>query len=462
MTRSEDLGTRNPLAIVAGWALASAMLFVGTRLPVALAAEPEKDAAQSPLTLKPGQQLPQGKWVNVLKPVNPEWDTVSGLWRRQGTDVTAAPFTFSRIMLPVELEGSYELRAEFTRHNEGYSVDIVFPVAKRHCMLNLSADSGIAHCLNSVDGFQARDRNNPTRRQPGKLINSQRYPVRIAVKLDGDKVAVDVWLDGQPLISWSGRQESLDVLPPFSLPRPFRPGLATNDTNVTFHTASVRTLDGKARMAPPHASPTVDLNDRRWIDLLANVDLQRDVIQGRWLKAGNGIEVASASQDERFVRLMFSRLVEGSYDLLAEFTRARGSDSVTFTLPVGTRQCTLHLSACAGNSGGLEVIDRRSIVNIDNPALRHPSGLVNGQRHQVLAQVRTRDDDAVIDVWLDGKPFVHWAGKQASLDTSPIWTLPERRRVGIGANQNGVTFHTVRLRPVSEGSLPAAEATSSK
>ncbi len=75
-----------------------------------------------------------------------------------------------------------------------------------------------------------------------------------------------------------------------------------------------------------------------------------------------------------------------------------------------------------------------------------------------MVQVRTRDDNAVIDTWLDGKPFVHWAGKQSSLDIPKEWSLPDRWRAGIGANQSAVTFHSVRLRPVSEGSAAAAEA----
>ena len=55
-----------------------------------------------------------------------------------------------------------------------------------------------------------------------------------------------------------------------------------------------------------------------------------------------------------------------------------------------------------------------------------------------------------------------WECTQSSLDLSKYWSLPERWRVGIGADQNGVTFHTVRLLPVNEGAAPAAEAKSSK
>ena len=292
-------------------------------------------ATPAPLLLKPGQELPKGKWVDALQSIDLQWDAVSGEWRRQGTDLAVAHSNFQRIMLPVELKGSYELKVDFTRFAGAYPILIVFPVGKRTCALDLAERWETVHGLSLIDGRNAYDRNNPAVWTPGKLVNSQRYPVLISVQIEGDMAKIDVSLDKHPIISWSGRQESLDVEPWWSLPKPYRPALACNDTDVVYHSALVRAMDGKARMAPPHISPTIDLNDRRWVDLLANVDLDHDVIQGWWLKAGNGTEVAPASQDEGFVRLMFQRPVEGSYDLLAEFTRTRGSDAVTFHPPRG-------------------------------------------------------------------------------------------------------------------------------
>ena len=114
----------------------------------------------------------------------------------------------------------------------------------------------------------------------------------------------------------------------------------------------------------------------------------------------------------------------------------------------GARQCDLELSASNGPAawpggprawnglgGGLEVIDGHPLCDLLNPAVRYPTGLVNGHRCQVLAKVRIRDDNAVIDTWLDGKPFIHWAGKVSSLDNSKEWSLPEHWHVGVGANK---------------------------
>ena len=67
------------------------------------------------LELKPGEALPRGKWVDVLQYVDPSWHTVSGEWRREGTEIDIDPQPASRIILPIDMDGGYDLRAEFTR-----------------------------------------------------------------------------------------------------------------------------------------------------------------------------------------------------------------------------------------------------------------------------------------------------------------------------------------------------------
>jgi hypothetical protein len=182
---------------------------------------------------------------------------------------------------------------------------------------------------------------------------------------------------------------------------------------------------------------------------LADVDVNRDTIDGRWARAEEGLSVAPAAAREGRVRLMLPEEIEGSYNLVAEFTRTRGADSIAITLPIGTRSCTLHFSA--GNDTGLESIDGHSLMRM-NPATRRPSSIVNGLRYKALVGVRlTRspllDDPAVlIDVWLDDKPCVRWQGRASSLTTK--WKLPQTRHIGLGASRSLVTFHAVRLQTV--------------
>jgi hypothetical protein len=427
------------------------VIAAGHQLP---AADDTGDARTVARTIGPGQPLPTSEWVDALRAVDVQWDTVSGDWRRSGTDLATGPIPYSRVMLPVRLEGSYDLKVDLTRlHRDDRSATIVFPVGPRTCLLHLGAWA--IHGLERIDGMITGDRLNPATRRPGLLINGQRYSVTISVRLEGNQAEIDVTLDDQPLVSWTGRQESLDVLNHWALPARFRPALAGHETVVIYHAAEVRAVSGTARMTEPQKPPAVDFAQDNWSDLLGEVDLERDTIRGRWRKVENGLAVAPVAQDERFVRLMLPREIHGSYDLVTEFTRNLGTDSVTVTFPVISRLCTLHFSATSGQMGGLEQIDGKSIVAFHNPTLRRPSGLINGRRYQALIQVRTQGDHASICVWLDGKPFTSWTGLQASLGDDPGWALPERNRAGLGANEGNVTFHRVMLRPAADTLTPA-------
>ncbi len=203
---------------------------------------------------------------------------------------------------------------------------------------------------------------------------------------------------------------------------------------------------------PANRLPIAEADDPtpgQWMDLLPEVDLDRDRIRGQWQRNGTALSVAAESAREGFVRLMLPVVVEGSYDLLVEFTRISGNDSVAIALPVGRRTGILHLSAHAGQAGGLERIDDLAVRNPVNPTFKQSSLIENGRRYQVLSRVRTDGDQVSMEILLDDQPYVCWAGKESSLTTGAGWWLPEQRRPALGSNKGEVVFHAARLRVVS-------------
>lgn len=410
-------------------------------------------AERAAVKLKPGDALPRNRWVDALAYVDPDWDVVSGDWRREEDGLTTEPSKMSRVMLPFEIHGDYDLEAEFTRTTGEGSVSIVIPVGERACQLTLAGWWQMMHALWRIDGRDPRDHDNPAKFRPGKLVNERAYRAFISVRTEGDDATIGVSLDGKPIIAWKGRQSSLSVVPYMDLPYPMRAGIGAYDATVTYHSVKLRSVSGKTELAPRPAPPFEDRPHDGWIDLLAGVDPDRDAVHGRWVRLKEAIAVAPASAREGFVRLMLPEEVERSYNLVAEFTRIKGSESVTINLPVATRACTLHFGSFLGGKAGLEQIDGKDIGHDHNPALRRPGSLVNGVRHTVLVGVqltpcpRIDDHDVLIDVWLDGRPFVRWSGKESSLDLAS-WKFPERRRVGLGSNHGVVVFHAVRLKKV--------------
>jgi len=446
------------LVILAGYLFSlsgSPVLSSGGDTPATVGPD-HSGAAATPadVKLEPGDELPRNQWVDVLQYVDPSWDVVSGGWWREEGGVTTEPSKMSRIMLPIEIGGSYDIKAEFTRTSGKDSINLIIPVGQRTCRLTLAGWAQTAHGLGKIDGRTGSDRANPARFTPGKLVNDRRYRVLASIRTKKDDVTIDVSLDGKPIIAWKGKQSSLSVTPYTGLPYSKRAALMAYDSTVTYHSASLRSISGKTKLAQRPEPPFDDGPNDRWVDLLANVDLKRDTIHGHWFRLEEAISVAPVSADEGLVRLMLPEVVDGSYDLVAEFTRNQGSDSVTIALPVGIRTCILHFSACNGKNAGLEQIDGKRIVDAHNPAVRRPGSLVNGRRYKALVSVRllpspgVDDDDAVIDVWLDGRPYVRWSGRASLLDLG-AWKFPEPRHVGLGANRALVTFHSVRLQNVS-------------
>lgn len=149
----------------------------------------------------------------------------------------------------------------------------------------------------------------------------------------------------------------------------------------------------------------------------------------------------------------------GDYDLLVRFTRTAGKDGIFIHLPVSgpprqasdetTVSCNLNLSGWEGAVDGLEWIDRQEANS--NPTTRKPSKIRTGQTHELIASVRTGQDDTVrVRVMLDGQPYISWQGKRSQLQAASAWEVGKWKScIGVGAHQSDVTFHQIGVKMVT-------------
>jgi len=194
--------------------------------------------------LTTGSQFPQGQWVDVLKGVDLDWDSAKGSWKRSAGAVLAEPEESSRLLLPVVVEGGYDLEVKFTRTTGNGDVQVFLPANSAVCHLALSAYDERLHALAEIDGQFPKD--NPTVRRPGTLTNGRQYTVLAAVRPQDDSVTISISLDGEPLIEWSGKQSSLSTRGAWYWPVPNQPGLGAYRSTVTFHSARLRLVSGGA------------------------------------------------------------------------------------------------------------------------------------------------------------------------------------------------------------------------
>lgn len=181
--------------------------------------------------------------------------------------------------------------------------------------------------------------------------------------------------------------------------------------------------------APPH------------VDMLMAVDLKRDVVDGQWQWTDRGLSVHA----EGTGRVMLRAPRAPDYDLIVQFTRTKGRETICLTLPVGRRQCILILSGWSGAASGLGCI-RGKDPSVNETTVRRKT-VVTGRKHVVRVVVKTLDKGEVdIRVKLDGKRLLSWRGPQNVLSVSfGEYAIPRKDAIGLCTKDCDVVFHSAKL-----------------
>lgn len=209
---------------------------------------PRPPAPSSPeRTSNETEEFPLGKWIDVLKYIDVNKHAVNGEWKRDGTDLVTTPAEHSRIMIPVVVDGSYDLEVQFTRNAGDDWVSVIFPIGQQLCNAFFSGLHGKVSGLETVDGRTGDSDQNPTKRTAETLINGRKYTAAVKVQLLDEEMAdVKVFLDDKPQVAWKGKQAALSLMREWDLPRNKLFGLGGYNTNVTFHRIRLQMKSGSA------------------------------------------------------------------------------------------------------------------------------------------------------------------------------------------------------------------------
>jgi len=193
-------------------------------------------------------KFPLNQWVDVLRLVDTTKNVVKGKWSRTGRSVVVEPGDAARLVIPVAVEGSYDLEVEFTRTSGEADVATLLSIGSQQFMVALSAFVGTASALDRLDGRNAYDPKNPTAVRPGRLENGHRYRLLVKVRAAPDAHgSVDVSLDGRPYLPhWEGSLATLALEEAWAMPDPRRLGLGAWQSRVTFSSVRLRLVSGHA------------------------------------------------------------------------------------------------------------------------------------------------------------------------------------------------------------------------
>jgi serine/threonine protein kinase len=201
------------------------------------------------------------------------------------------------------------------------------------------------------------------------------------------------------------------------------------------------TLPNRLDATLSHGPELSGLFQGQRVDLFANLELTRDSYQGAWT-LDDGVLRNEIEQS----RIMLPAVVPESYQLTLRFVRLSGHDSIAVSLPVRGSLCELNLAGFFGRAHGLQAIDGRSFD--DNATTVRPGRLVNEREYALEVRVLAGDDarTARIEVGLDGRPLLEWAGEVRRLSEG-AYPPADRTKIALGASNCLVEFRAVYLSP---------------
>jgi tetratricopeptide (TPR) repeat protein len=412
--------------------------------------EAEAQAAatkSSPPPAKTPAKVPvSGQWIDLLALVDLPKDAGGGSVARQGAAVAVTGTTAcGLVVLPVVVQGNYELEVKLARTAGDDTVGVALPVGNTAVVLDLSHLHGKQHGLENVNGHSPTV--NETAVRPGALDNGRAYLLIAKVTAEGDEAQIIAMLDGRPLVNWRGPQSALSLPRQWGSQNPRVVSLGTFNSTVVLQSARLKMLSGEARplrsVEKPAAATgkmlprTKEGPGAQPIDLLALVDPDACVVSGRCRREGEAIVVSG--------RIMLPVIVSGSYDLTVALKRTGGGDTVGIILPVGAKTVLLGLGYYGNSAHGLDQVNGKNGSDPSNPTVLKPAKLENNREYVAHARVLVEGGLADIQVDLDGTKIISWNGSTSAFTMYEGWRLPQPNRIGLGVSNGSAVFSSARL-----------------
>jgi len=173
-------------------------------------------------------------------------DVRFGAWRPSAVGPKVEMTTRTRLLLPVIIDGSYQVQLQVMRLDGTGPVYVILPVGPQAVMLVLDAD-GLSG-LTQIDG-QGIQEGNPTRKQGCRLGQGRPVAVTVRVMVQSSTATIQISAGNQLRIEWSGNPAQL------SLPRGVVPlavgrlAMGTYNASAAFSSAALTMIEGTARDA---------------------------------------------------------------------------------------------------------------------------------------------------------------------------------------------------------------------
>jgi len=206
----------------------------------------KSDLAKTASAAKAAAASGNSQWVDLLKLIDPTKNVVLGKCVQEEGGIRLTGDWRRLVVPPVVVSGNYDLEVTFVNKNSEGRLGLLLPVGNTAVDLwlgsgndNQGADFGI-EMINGKENTQVK---------PNRLENNRPYTVLVQVRTAGNKVAIASFLDGSPLIQWSGLVSAISLKPHWKCLEPQHLGLGAYCMNVHLQKARIQLLSGKTASA---------------------------------------------------------------------------------------------------------------------------------------------------------------------------------------------------------------------
>ncbi len=211
------------------------------------------------------------------------------------------------------------------------------------------------------------------------------------------------------------------------------------------------------QVTPPaqvKSQPTATQGPGEWVDLLALSDgFDWTPLGNEWASnlVGKPTKQGITLQNGAYRQYPLAAIIDGDYELEAEFFRTEGNSGLGLVFPVGIHNMFLELGAADGDTfAGVGYIDGKWSNN--NSTRRKTSVVANNVRHRLKIRVKTDGSQAAFQIDWDEQPnFINWKGPSDALvniNTADS-ALPLVQHVWVHSFNGKTTFDKVRIKMAS-------------
>jgi hypothetical protein len=230
--------------------------------------DPAEGVSRELLAAYVADQANRGRWTDILNllglPVNPKTFNFfpQGSWNREYHGAIAGSNP-PMLVLPVQPEGSYQLRVLF-EPNGVDTLALWLPVGGGHVLVDVFSNGGEASIWPSSAATAGKAADGAkTQWSPPELTRAGEYLADVTVLQEaGGTVLVRLDVDGRTRVQWRGRMS--DIKPQDDEPPAGQPAVRFVGYRMLLRTVSIRMLDGTLKVTPaeklaPAVQPEVEL-----------------------------------------------------------------------------------------------------------------------------------------------------------------------------------------------------------